>query len=123
MVASQLTDLQSHLEVWWELVLFLNVMRVQQSDVALKDKIRIKRATQSCILSVLIIKTEIRKGKDWELGQHTNWALLFDFPFKRDYFAAIQKKIYTWRTRIKLKNLNINCKIFFKRKKIYVLEG
>lgn len=47
-------------------------MRVQQSDVALKDKIRIKRATQPCILSALIINTEIRKEKDWELDKHTN---------------------------------------------------
>lgn len=37
-------------------------MRVQQSDVALKDKIRIKMATQSCVLSALIINTESRKG-------------------------------------------------------------
>lgn len=95
MVASQQTDLQSHLEVWWELILFLNVMRVQQSDVALKDKIRIKRAIQSCILSVLIINTEIRKEEDWELGKHTNWTLLFHFPFKSDYFAATQKEMYT----------------------------
>lgn len=117
MVASQLTDLQSHLEVWGELILFLNVMRVQQSDVALKDKIRIKRATQPCILSALIINTEIRKEKDWELDKHTNWTLLFHFPFKSDYFAAFQKEIYTRRTGIKLKNLNINCKIFFQMKK------
>lgn len=92
MVASQLSDLQSHLEVWGELILFLNVMRVQQSDVALKDKIRIKRATQPCILSALIINTEIRKEKDWELDKHTNWTLLFHFPFKSDYFAAVQRK-------------------------------
>lgn len=48
-------------------------LRVQQSDVGLKDKIRIKKVTQAHILSVLIINTEIRKErKDWQLGKHIN---------------------------------------------------